>query len=424
MRVAIIGTGIAGNVVAQRLRDDFDITVYEAASYVGGHTNTVDVEDAGSTVAVDTGFIVFNDRTYPNFIKLLDEIGQASQPSSMTFSVHAAHDALEYCGTGLNGLFAQRRNVLRPSFHRMVRDILRFNREAQRDFESADPELTIGEYLQENGYSTEFAAQYLVPMVAAIWSAEPAAVADMPAAFLVRFFGNHGLLQLQDRPQWRVIQGGSREYVKKLVAGHQDRIRLNAPVTAVERMDGGVQISTACGNREWYDFVFVACHSDQALHMLQDATPAENEVLGAIRYQDNEAILHTDINVLPKRRHAWSAWNYYVPDDERRQVSVSYNMNILQGLDTQETYCVTLNDDSRIVPGRIIKRIQYQHPIYTREATNAQTRQAELNSDRTFYCGAYWRNGFHEDGVVSALDAVRHFKERLQHAQLSVRRAG
>lgn len=424
MRIAIVGTGIAGNVAAQQLRDRFDITVYEAAGYVGGHTNTVDVEESGRTIPVDTGFIVFNDHTYPNFIKLLDKIGQASKPSSMTFSVHAADDSIEYCGAGLNGLFAQRRNILNRSFHRMVRDILRFNRDAQSDIERGDDALTVGEYLAINGYSKEFMGQYLVPMVAAIWSAEPAAVAEMPAGFLVRFFGNHGLLQLKDRPQWRVIEGGSREYVKKLVAGHQDRIRLNSAVTAIERMDGGVQITTACGNREWYDYAFVACHSDQALHMLQDSTAVEREVLGAIRYQDNEAILHTDINVLPKRRLAWSAWNYFVPVDESRQVSVSYNMNILQGLDTKETYCVTLNDASRIEPGRIIRRIQYQHPIYTKEATDAQARQAELNSDRTFYCGAYWRNGFHEDGVVSALNAVRHFEERLNNAQLSIRRAG
>lgn len=424
MRVAIVGTGIAGNVVARKLRDEFDITVYEAAGYVGGHTNTIDVEEGGQTIAVDTGFIVFNDRTYPNFIQLLEEIGQSSKPSSMTFSVHTANDELEYCGTGLDGLFAQRRNLLRPSFYRMVRDILRFNREAQSDIERASESLTVGEYLDENQYSDEFMQQYLVPMVAAIWSAEPAAVADMPAGFLVRFFGNHGLLQLQDRPQWRVIEGGSREYVKKLVAGHADRIRLNAPVTAVERKAEGVEITTACGNREWYDFAFIACHSDQALHMLQDATAVERDVLGSIQYQDNEAILHTDTNVLPKRRRAWSAWNYFVPENRGQQVSVSYNMNILQGLDIEQTYSVTLNDDSRIAPGRIIKRIQYQHPIYTREATAAQSRQSDVNSDRTFFCGAYWRNGFHEDGVVSALNAIRHFEERLENAQLYIRRAG
>ena len=372
MRIAIVGSGIAGNVAAQKLRDDFDITVYEAADYVGGHTNTVDVEEGDRTVAVDTGFIVFNDRTYPNFIKLLDEIGQASIPSSMTFSVHAANDAIEYCGTGLNGLFAQRRNILRPSFHRMVRDILRFNREAQSDIERGDDSLTVGEYLALNGYSEEFMTQYLVPMVAAIWSAEPAAVAEMPADFLVRFFGNHGLLQLTDRPQWRVIEGGSREYVRKLTAGHRDRIRLNSAVTAIERTDGGVQVTTACGNREWFDYAFIACHSDQALHMLQDASQTEREVLGAIRYQHNEAILHTDTRVLPKRQLAWSAWNYFVPADERRQVSVTYNMNILQGLDTDETYCVTLNDDSRIAPGRIIKRIPVPAPdLYERSNRSA-----------------------------------------------------
>ncbi|MEL7185194.1 MAG: FAD-dependent oxidoreductase [Pseudomonadota bacterium] len=424
MRIAVVGTGIAGNVAARKLRGEFDITVYEAESYVGGHTNTVDVVEDGRTIPVDTGFIVFNDRTYPNFISLLDEIGQDSKPSSMTFSVHAANDALEFSGTGLNGLFAQRRNLLRPTFHRMVRDILRFNREAQDDIQRAAGSVTVGDYLREQRYSDEFTYNYLVPMVAAIWSAEPAAVADMPADFLVRFFGNHGLLQLKDRPQWRVIEGGSREYVKKLVAGHEKNIRLNSAVTAIHRKAEGVEITTACGNREWFDYAFIACHSDQALHMLQDATAIEREVLGAIRYQDNEAILHTDVKVLPKRRRAWSAWNYYVPTGEQRQVSVSYNMNILQGLETRETYCVTLNDDARIEPGRIIKRIQYQHPIYTREATAAQARQSEVNSGRTYFCGAYWRNGFHEDGVVSALNAVAHFEEQLKNAQLYIRRTG
>jgi len=424
LRIAIIGTGIAGNVAAYRLRDDFDITVYEAGPYVGGHTNTIDVEDDGRTIPVDTGFIVFNDRTYPNFIRLLDELGQASRPTEMSFSVHDAAGSVEYNGSSLNGLFADRRNLVRPAFYRMVRDILRFNREAALDICESREHLSLGDYLAFREYGTEFRDRYLVPMAAAIWSAEPTAVLDMPAAFLVRFFKNHGLLQLDDRPQWRVIDGGSREYVRRMITGHEDRIRLNSPVTSIRRRANGVELTTAAGGREWYDFAFVACHSDQALAMLEDPTPQECAVLGALRYQDNEAILHTDVNVLPRRRRAWAAWNYFVPAETGRHVAVSYNMNILQHIQSDKTYVVTLNDDSRIDPGKLIRRIQYQHPMYTRETVLAQQRQAEINSDRTFYCGAYWRNGFHEDGVVSALNAIEHFEDRLRHAELYLRRAG
>jgi predicted NAD/FAD-binding protein len=424
MRIAIVGTGIAGNTVAYKLRDEHDVTVYEASSYIGGHTNTIDVFDGDRKIAVDTGFIVFNDRTYPNFIELLDEIGQESQPSVMSFSVSSADSKLEYNGSGLNALFAQRRNILRPPFFRMIRDILRFNNEAMATlpFEAADQ--TVGGYMLKHGYGREFMDDYLVPMAAAIWSAEPIAIRDMPLQFLVRFFDNHGLLQLKDRPVWRVIKGGSREYVKKLVAGHRDRIRLNTPVKALIRHTSGVEIVTEQHGREWYDAVFLACHSDQALALLDRPTPVEQEVLGAIRYQDNEAVLHTDASVLPKRRRAWAAWNYHIPEDRHGQVAVTYNMNMLQGLDCAEQYCVTLNNDRRIDPAKVIRRIQYQHPVYSREAVAAQYRQPEVNADRTYFCGAYWRNGFHEDGVVSALNAIAHFEERQSRGELHLRRAG
>jgi predicted NAD/FAD-binding protein len=265
---------------------------------------------------------------------------------------------------------------------------------------------------------------YLVPMAAAIWSAEPVAIHDMPLEFLVRFFHNHGLLQLKDRPVWRVIKGGSREYVEKMVAGHRDRIRLDTPVKAVIRHQSGVEIVSDRFGREWYDAVFLACHSDQALAMLDGPTAVEQEVLGAIRYQDNEAVLHTDASILPKRRRAWAAWNYHIPEDPHRHVAVTYNMNMLQGLDCDEQYCVTLNNDRRIDPSKVIRRIEYQHPVYSREAVAAQLRQAEVNTDRTFFCGAYWRNGFHEDGVVSALNAIGHFEERQDRGELHLRRAG
>lgn len=424
MKIAIVGTGIAGNVVAYLLRQEHDITVFEANDYIGGHTNTVEVEEDGRRLAIDTGFIVFNDRTYPNFIRLLDELGQDSQPSDMSFSVQSERTGLEYCGSSLNRLFAQRSNLFRPSFHRMVRDILRFNEEAPRALKTADDDVSIGDFLAARGYSPEFRDDYLVPMTAAIWSAEPVAVRDMPLRFLVRFFRNHGLLELKNRPTWRVIRGGSRQYVDKLVAGHRDRIRLACPVESISRRGGQVQVKARGCEVERFDHVFLACHSDQALALLTDPTPAEREVLGAIAYQPNEAVLHTDIRLMPRRRRAWAAWNYHIPANERKHVAVTYNMNILQSLSARKTYCVTLNNRERIDPARIIRAVHYDHPVYTRETIAAQARHGDVNrGNQTSYCGAYWRNGFHEDGVVSAIEAVRHFEEECRRGELHLRRA-
>jgi len=423
LKIAIIGSGIAGNVAAWKLRQHHEVTVFEAADRIGGHTNTVDVDDDGRRLAIDTGFIVFNDCTYPNFIRLLDDIGQPSKPTTMSFSVQSGDGRFEYCGTNINTLFAQRRNLLRPAFHRMLRDILRFNRTALMDAERPGDADTVGSYLEANGYSHEFVDHYLVPMAAAIWSAEPIAVLDMPVHFLVRFFANHGLLQINDRPTWRVVEGGSRNYVDKLVAGHRNSIRLNCPVRMLRRVDDRIEIYSTQGGRELFDYVFLACHSDQALALLADPTPTEREILGAIRYQSNEVVLHTDESLLPRRRRAWAAWNYHLPQGSGQHVAVTYNMNLLQGLDATRQYCVTLNPDRAIAPDSVVYRTNYAHPIYSRAAVAAQRRQAELHHDRTFFCGAYWRNGFHEDGVVSALDAVAHFNERLGDGQLHLRRA-
>ena len=420
MKIAVIGTGIAGNVAAYKLRQQHDVTVFEAGTYIGGHTNTVDVFDGGKKYAIDTGFIVFNDRTYPNFIKLLNEIGQESQASEMSFSVQS--DNLEYNGRSLDALFAQRSNLLRPRFYGMVRDILRFNKEATAKAETI-PDVTLEEYFARHRYGQAFLDSYLVPMAAAIWSAEPKQVLDMPAKFLFQFFRNHGLLQVKDRPIWRVIKGGSREYVRKLVAGHRDSIRLNSPVYEVSRRATGVQIRSAGNEIETFDAVFFACHSDQALAMLSKPNRLEAEVLGAIKYQANEAILHSDERLMPKRRKAWAAWNYHVPADPKRHVAVTYNMNILQNLRAAQQYCVTLNNAGEIRSDRIIKRVRYEHPMITQDAVRAQQRQKEINVDRFFFCGAYWRNGFHEDGVVSALAAVQHFEEWQKHEELHIRRA-
>lgn len=428
MKIAVIGTGIAGNVAANRLARDHDITVYEAKGYIGGHTNTVDIEEDGRILPIDTGFIVFNDRTYPNFLKLLEEIGQASRQSVMSFSVQNPDTDVEYCGSSLSGLFAQRRNLLRPSFIRMIRDILRFNDEAVSSMATGADERTIGDYLDRQGYSKEFRRDYLVPMMAAIWSAEPEQALDMPLGFLVRFFHNHGLLQLKDRPTWYTIEGGSKRYVERLVAGHRDRVRLNAPVQSISRLGDHVRVKAEGEPAEGFDHVFIACHSDQALALLADPTDAEREVLGAIPYQVNEAVLHTDVSVLPRRRRAWAAWNYHLPrgDDQLAHefVSVTYNMNLLQGLEAERQYSVTLNNTAAIDPDSVLYSVTYEHPVFNLDSVSAQARHRELNTgNRTSYCGAYWRNGFHEDGVHSALEALSHFEEDLRNAELHIRRA-
>lgn len=424
MRIAVIGTGIAGNLAAYRLARDHDITVFEAADRIGGHTNTIDVTHGGCDYAVDTGFIVYNDRTYPNFIALLSELGVPSHASDMSFSVQNEQTGLEYNGTSLNALFAQRSNLFRPSFHRMIGDILRFNREATDILESDTLELTLGQFLQDRNYSRAFIDNYIIPMGAAIWSAAPDMMLRMPASFFVRFFDNHGMLAVNDRPIWRVISGGSRNYVDKLVAGHRERIHLNTRVERIRRYSTHVEVKVSGTEPQRFDQIFIACHSDQALAMLADASPLEREVLGAIHYQANEAILHTDERLMPRSKRAWAAWNYHIADDVSERAAVTYNMNILQGLAAPVQFCVTLNHAGAIEPSRIIKRIQYSHPMFTRQAIAAQQRQAEVNGDRTYFCGAYWRFGFHEDGVVSALNALEHFKDRERHAQRNLRRAG
>ncbi len=424
MKIAIIGTGIAGNVAAFHLCKEHDITVFEANDHVGGHSHTHNIEWNGRHYAVDTGFIVFNYKTYPHFTHLLKELNVAVQPSSMSFSVKCERTGLEYNGNTLNSMFAQRRNLFKPSFYRMIKDILRFNREAPALLETNDASSSLGEFLQRNRYGREFIEQYLVPMGAAIWSADPKQMYEFPAGFFIRFFHNHGLLSVNQRPQWYVISGGSREYVRKLTAPFADRIRTRAPVELITRRATHVNIKVRGAEVEKFDQVFIATHSDQALHMLGDASTAERDILGAIPYQRNEAVLHTDANILPKRRLAWAAWNYHLLRNEQERVPVTYNMNILQGLSATDQFCVTLNNSAAINPDKILKRISYDHPVFTPQGLAAQKRQYEINGvNRTYFCGAYWRYGFHEDGVISALNAIDHFQETY-HAQLSLRRTG
>jgi len=424
MKVAIIGTGIAGNVAAYRLSREHDVTVFEAADRIGGHTNTVNVTSAGREYAVDTGFIVYNDRTYPNFVALLDELDVASDTSDMSFSVQNESTGLEYNGTSLNALFSQRSNLFRPGFHRMIRDILRFNRDARRVLEPDIQDVTLDQFLSEQRYSREFVDNYIIPMGSAIWSAAPVEMRQMSAAFFVRFFDNHGFLSIDDRPTWRVIRGGSRNYVDKLVAGHRNRIHLNAPVETVRRLPTHVEIKARGAEALRFDHVFIACHSDQALALLSDPSPLEREVLGSIGYQGNEAVLHTDERLMPKRKRAWAAWNYHIAEGNSARAAVTYNMNILQGLKAPVQFCVTLNNTESIDPSRILRKIQYLHPIFTRTATAVQRRHAWINgAQRTYFCGAYWRYGFHEDGVISAINALDHFEHRTVHEECDIRRA-
>ncbi|QDU38085.1 protoporphyrinogen oxidase [Maioricimonas rarisocia] len=409
MRIAMIGSGISGLTAAYLLHRHHEIDVFEANGYIGGHTNTVDVTLDGRDFAIDTGFIVHNDWTYPNFIRLLDELDVATQATSMGFSVRCDRTGVEYCGSSLNGLLAQRSNALRPGFYRMLRDILRFNREATAILEGAGSDATVSEYLEAHGYSDDFARLYLLPMGAAIWSCPLGTFGRFPIRFIVEFYHNHGLLSVRNRPTWRVIEGGSRSYVEQMTAGFRDRIHLNTPVDRVMRSEHGVRVCTASGEQE-FDEVIFGCHSDQALRILGDATSTERSVLSAFPYNANSALLHTDASVLPRKRRAWAAWNYHISDAGSGHATVTYNMNILQRIESPHTFCVTLNEDDAIDEARVLGRFRYSHPVFTTERAAAQSRHGDvIRANRTSFCGAYWGNGFHEDGVNSALRVCREF---------------
>ena len=423
MKIAIIGSGIAGNVAAYHLNKDHDITLFEQNSHIGGHTHTHSIDDATGNLSIDTGFIVLNDRTYPNFIKLLEELDVDIQKTEMSFSVKCENTGLEYNGNNLNTLFAQRSNLFSPVFYRMISDILRFNREATEAINDIHNDQSLGDFLHSGNYSEIFINKYIVPMGAAIWSTNPQDMFSFPARFFFRFFLNHGLLSVNDRPQWYVIKGGSNSYVKKLISGFEDRIRTDCPVEKIVRHDDHVEIHTQSHGVERFDYVFIASHSDQALNMLQHPSTLERDTLSAIEYQENEAVLHTDRSLLPLRKNAWASWNYHIPTDARSNVALTYNMNILQGLQTDNTYCVTLNYTDQIDEGKILKTIQYDHPIFTPKSIIAQENHRLIDgTSRTYFCGAYWRNGFHEDGVVSALNAISHFKQDISNEEkLSLR---
>ncbi|WP_027596244.1 NAD(P)/FAD-dependent oxidoreductase [Pseudomonas sp. LAIL14HWK12:I7] len=415
MRIAIIGSGIAGLTCAHLLSRQHALTVFEAADWVGGHTHTVDVNWGGQQYALDTGFIVFNDWTYPHFIRLLEHLGVASRPTQMSFAVHDPASGLEYNGHDLDTLFAQRRNLLSPGFWGMLRDILRFNRQALADLDNRriEEDTTLGSYLRTHGYGRRFINHYIVPMGSAIWSMSRADMLGFPLQFFVRFCRNHGLLSVNQRPQWRVIEGGSRSYVAPLCRPFAERIRRNCPVARVIRDADGVTVISAAGT-ERFDKVVFACHSDQALALLATPSADERAVLGTLTYASNDVVLHTDTRLLPRRRKAWASWNYRLGGAEQAPAALTYNMNILQGIDAPVTFCVSLNQTAQIDPAQVLARFSYSHPQYSLAALAAQARQGELQGrQHSYYCGAYWGNGFHEDGVLSALKVAEYFGERL-----------
>ncbi len=405
MRIAIVGSGVSGLVAAHLLNEKHEIAVFEASERIGGHVNTVTHTDDRDEWSIDTGFIVYNENNYPLFTKILSRLGVASQDTEMSFSVRCDRTGLEYNGSTLRQLFVQKRNLLRPGFLRMIKDVLRFNREAPEAVSRGAGVLPLGEYLAGAAYSSRLSEHYLIPMGSALWSIPRQRVLEMPTEFFVRFFGNHGMLTVDDRPRWRVVQGGSDRYVEKLVRSFANNIRTSTAVKSVVRHPDHV-----CVNGEEFDHVVLACHSDQALAVLEDPSSAEREVLGALPYQKNHVVLHTDETVLPSRKRAWGAWNYHIRRAEDAPVTVTYNMNILQRLDSPKTFCVTLNPPSSINSEKVLYETEYSHPLYTIEGMKARSRFKEISGlERTHYCGAYWGFGFHEDGVSSATRVAEQF---------------
>lgn len=417
MKIAIVGTGISGMTCGCLLQGAHEVTVFEADSRIGGHTHTVDVDGPDGRHRVDTGFIVYNEATYPNFIRLLERFKVPTQWSDMSFSVEHEVSGEAYASYGLNTIFADRASILRWRQWRLIREIFRFNQQARAYLASPGAGDTLDDFLHEHRLSTYFRERYLVPLFSAIWSAAPGDVGAYPAAYFLNFFKNHGLLEVKTGPRWRVITGGSRSYAEAFTAGWRDRVRLNTPVQGIARDADGVTLTLNGGETERFDEVILAVHSDTALRMLQDANDAEREILSSMPYQDNDVVLHTDTRLLPRNPRAWASWNYHLPRQAEAHATLTYDMNRLQSLNTRERYLVTLNGTERIDPVKILRRFNYAHPVYTAAGIAAQQRHSEISGvRRTHYCGAYWGYGFHEDGVKSALQVTRYFGRDISHA--------
>jgi predicted NAD/FAD-binding protein len=410
VKVAVVGAGVSGLVAAYLLHRDHDVTVFEAGDYAGGHINTIPVEVESGRYEVDTGFIVFNEANYPNFRRLLRRLGVGEQASDMSFSVSSRHDDFEYASQGANAIFAKRSHLVRPRFYRMLAEKLRFHREARQLLERLDEGPTLGEFLDARRYSRTFIDRLIVPQVAAVWSTAENEARAFPAKYLARFLDNHGLLQVGSHPKWSTVPGGSARYVEAMTRTFRHRVRLKAPVMSITRAGDSVEVRQRHAEPESFDRVIVATHSDQALRMLTDATPRERELLSAFEYQANDVALHTDERVLPRRRRAWASWNYQVVDQATGTSAVTYHMNRLQSIASPEQFCVTLNNLEGIDETKIVRRLRYQHPVFTHRSVSAQDRhESVLGPNRTYFCGAYWGYGFHEDGVDSALRVAAHF---------------
>tara|TARA_Y100000385_G_scaffold272011_1_gene312458 strand:+ start:2642 stop:3901 length:1260 start_codon:yes stop_codon:yes gene_type:complete len=408
LKIAIIGSGISGLTSAYILNKKHDITIYEKNDYIGGHTHTHKIPENNTTFNVDSGFIVYNENTYPNFIRLLDLLNVERQHSNMGFSVKTSYKDFEYSGNSIGSIFAKKSNMFNPYFLNMLKSIQRFNKVSIKDLDKIDASTSLIEYLKSKRFSSYFIKYYIVPMAAAIWSTSPKMILKMPALFFIKFFNNHGLLQVKNRPQWWVIKNGSKQYVKKIINQFNGTINLNTPVIKVSRNENQVIIKTKT-NSDVFDAVIFATHSDQSLRLLQDYSNDEKNILSKIKYQKNTALIHTDTSILPKRKNAWSSWNYLLNKDDDT-VTLTYNMNILQSLNASKTYCVTINDCDLVDKDKIIKKINYEHPLFTKDTIESQNNKNLINGvNNTYFCGAYWGNGFHEDGVNSALDVCKKF---------------
>jgi len=412
-KIAVVGSGISGLTCAYLLNKEHDISVFEAGNYIGGHTATKQIKHAGKTWKIDTGFIVFNDRTYPNFEKLLAEIGVDRLATEMSFSVRNQDTNLEYSGSGLNGLFAQRTNILNLKFLKLIKEILRFNKlcKALWAEQQVDSEQNLGDFLIAHDFSEYFSDHYILPMGAAIWSTSMTEMKAFPLYFFIRFFYNHGLLNIFNRPQWYVIPNGSSQYIAPLTESFKDKIQLNSPVTAIRRIRDGIELQVNNGPWQYFDDVVLACHSDQSMRMLTDITTQEKTVLSGLKYQDNEVVMHLDESLLPTKKGAWAAWNYHLNSDNLRPAALTYNMNILQRLPADApTFCVTLNQTALIDPNKILGTYHYEHPVFNASSLASQHKRSDIcGKDHTHFAGAYWYNGFHEDGVLSALDVCKRF---------------
>ena len=410
MKIAIVGSGISGNSLAYTLSKEHDITLFEKNNRLGGHSHTHEIISQGKKINVDTGFIVFNKKTYPLFTKLLDELNVRYEKSDMSFSVFSKDKNFEYNGTSINTLFSQRKNIFNYKFIKMIYEIIKFNKVALTLL-SAKTEISLETFLKQNNFSDYFCKNYILPMGSAIWSSNINSMLKFPAVFFVKFFNNHGMLNINDRPQWLTVTNGSKEYVEKLTASIKKNIRLNCPVKAVKRNKDSVEITSSDGN-EIFDYIFFACHSDEALKLISDPSAQEKEVLSSIPYSKNEVTLHTDESIMPNNKLTWAAWNYNIDSTNDMPIALTYNMNILQNLKTQQTILVTLNDNGNINPEKVLKKINYDHPLFSLRSVEAQKNYGIISGvNRTGYAGAYWGNGFHEDGISSAYNAIKFFKE-------------